>query len=52
MENETQLVGDLLLINESLLPSYIYNKSSLYQILNDMKKVSWDREGVEVSFVS
>ena len=44
----TNLIGEFSFEDTSMIPSYILNKSNLYKILSDVRKVSWDVEGKEV----
>ena len=44
----TNLIGEFSFEDTSMIPSYILNKSNLYKILSDVRKISWDVEGKEV----
>ena len=46
--DSTNLIGKFSFEDTSMIPSYILNKSNLYKILSDVRKVSWDIEGKEV----
>ena len=46
--DSTNLIGKFWFEDTSMIPSYILNKSNLYKVLSDVRKVSWDIEGKEV----
>ena len=46
--DSTNLIGEFSFEDTSMIPSYILNKSNLYKVLSDVRKVSWDIEGKEV----